>query len=50
MEVGRCRGMRRSRGQKFDELLLDGGKSAVAPEALRRIAEIYRLERDMKSA
>jgi transposase len=33
--------------RKFDELLLDGGKSAVAPEALRRIAEIYRLEREL---
>jgi len=33
--------------RKFDELLLDGGNSAVAPEALRRIAEIYRLEREL---
>ena len=33
--------------RKFDELLLDGGQSAVAPEALRRIAEIYRLEREL---
>jgi transposase len=33
--------------RKFDELLLDSGKSSVAPEALRRIAEIYRLEREL---
>lgn len=33
--------------RKFDELLLEGGQSAVAPEALRRIAEIYRLEREL---
>lgn len=33
--------------RKFDELLRDGGKSAVADEALRRIAQIYRLEREL---
>jgi transposase len=31
--------------RKFDELLLDNGTSAVAPEAIRRIAAIYRIER-----
>ena len=31
--------------RKFDELLLDSGKSSGVPEALRRIAEIYRLKR-----
>jgi transposase len=35
--------------RKFDELLLDSGKSAVADEALRRIAEIYRLERKLST-
>ena len=33
--------------RKFDELLRDGGRSAVADEALRRIAQIYRLEREL---
>ncbi|MCR6478420.1 IS66 family transposase [Variovorax sp. ZS18.2.2] len=33
--------------RKFDELLRDGGKSAVAQEALLRIAQIYRLEREL---
>lgn len=33
--------------RKFDELLRDGGKSAVADDALRRIAQIYRLEREL---
>ena len=33
--------------RKFDELLRDGGKSAVAEQALRRIAQIYRLEREL---
>ncbi|GER19505.1 IS66 family transposase [Variovorax boronicumulans] len=33
--------------RKFDELLRDGGKSAVADEALRRIAQIYRIEREL---
>ncbi|AMM25191.1 IS66 family transposase [Variovorax sp. PAMC 28711] len=33
--------------RKFDELLRDGGKSAVAAEALQRIAQIYRLEREL---
>jgi transposase len=33
--------------RKFDELLLDGATSAVAPEALRRIAAIYRHEREL---
>ena len=33
--------------RKFDELLLDSGRSAVAEEALRRIAQIYRLERKL---
>jgi len=33
--------------RKYDELLRDGGKSAVADEALRRIAQIYRLEREL---
>jgi len=33
--------------RKFDELLRDGGQSAVADEALRRIAQIYRLEREL---
>ena len=31
--------------RKFDELLLDGATNAVAPEGLRRIAAIYRVER-----
>jgi transposase len=35
--------------RKFDELLLDSGKSAVAEEALRRIAQIYRLERELST-
>ena len=33
--------------RKYDELLRDGGKSAVATEALARIAAIYRIEREM---
>ena len=33
--------------RKFDELLLDGALSAVAPEALKRIAAIYRVEREL---
>lgn len=33
--------------RKFDELLRDSGKSAVASEALRRIAQIYRVEREL---
>jgi len=33
--------------RKFDELLRDGGRSAVADEALRRIAQIYRIEREL---
>ncbi len=33
--------------RKYDELLRDAGKSAVADEALRRIAQIYRLEREL---
>jgi transposase len=33
--------------RKFDELLRDGGKNAVADEALRRVAQIYRLEREL---
>jgi transposase len=33
--------------RKFDELLLDGATNAVAPEALKRIAAIYRLEREL---
>ena len=35
--------------RKFDELMLDSGKSAVAQEALRRSAEIYRLERKLSA-
>ena len=35
--------------RKYDELLLDSGKSAVAEEALRRIAEIYRVERELST-
>jgi hypothetical protein len=35
--------------RKFDELLLDSGKSAVAEETLRRIAQIYRLERELST-
>jgi transposase len=33
--------------RKFDELLRDGGRSAVATEALQRIAQIYRIEREL---
>ncbi|WP_341888900.1 transposase [Variovorax sp. YR752] len=33
--------------RKFDELLRDNGKSAVATEALQRIARIYRIEREL---
>jgi transposase len=33
--------------RKYDELLLDVGTAAVAPEALRRIAAIYRVERGL---
>lgn len=33
--------------RKFDELLTDGSKSAVAAEALQRIAQIYRAEREL---
>ncbi len=33
--------------RKFDELLRDGGKSAVATEALQHIARIYRVEREL---
>ncbi|GKT27166.1 IS66 family transposase [Acidovorax sp. SUPP3334] len=33
--------------RKFDELLRDGGRSAVATEALQRIAQIYRVEREL---
>ncbi|SFO89544.1 Transposase [Variovorax sp. OK605] len=33
--------------RKFDELLRDGGRSAVATEALQHIARIYRAERQM---
>ncbi len=33
--------------RKFDELLRDAGKSAVAVEALQRIAQIYRIEREL---
>jgi transposase len=33
--------------RKFDELLLDGATNAVAPEALKRIAAIYRVEREL---
>ncbi|WP_093222200.1 MULTISPECIES: transposase [unclassified Variovorax] len=32
---------------KFDELLREGGRSAVATEALQRIAQIYRVERKL---
>jgi len=35
--------------RKFDELLRDGGKSAVATEALQLIARIYRVERELGS-
>lgn len=35
--------------RKYDELLRNQGNSAVAPEALRRIAQIYRLERELAS-
>lgn len=33
--------------RKYDELLRDGGKSAVATEAIARIATIYRIEREL---
>ncbi|MFM9429058.1 hypothetical protein RCH10_005548 [Variovorax sp. GrIS 2.14] len=33
--------------RKFDELLRDPGKSAVAVEALQRIAQIYKTEREL---
>ncbi|MGJ7542320.1 IS66 family transposase [Variovorax sp. LT1R16] len=33
--------------RKFDELLRDNGKSAVATEALQRIARNYRIEREL---
>lgn len=33
--------------RKYDELLRDGGRSAVATEALARIAAIYRIEREL---
>ena len=33
--------------RKFDELLRDAGNSAVAVEALQRIAQIYRIEREL---
>ncbi|SFD62400.1 IS66 C-terminal element [Paracidovorax konjaci] len=33
--------------RKFDELLREGGRSAVATEALQRIAQIYRVEREL---
>lgn len=33
--------------RKFDELIRDGGKSAVAGEAVARIAAIYRIEREL---
>ena len=33
--------------RKFDELLREGGRSAVATEALQRIAQIYRVERGL---
>jgi transposase len=33
--------------RKYDQLLRDGGKSAVAAEAIARIAAIYRLEREL---
>ena len=33
--------------RKFDELLRDAGKSAVVVEALQRIAQIYRLKREL---
>ena len=33
--------------RKFDELIRDGGKSAVASEAVARIAAIYRIEREL---
>lgn len=33
--------------RKFDELLREGGHSAVATEALQRIAQIYRVEREL---
>ncbi|MDP9912243.1 transposase [Variovorax boronicumulans] len=33
--------------RKFDELLRENGKSAVATEALQRIARIYRIEREL---
>ncbi|MEM5430590.1 IS66 family transposase [Cupriavidus oxalaticus] len=33
--------------RRYDELLRNQGSSTVAPEALRRIAQIYRLEREL---
>ena len=33
--------------RKFDELLREGGRSDVATEALQRIAQIYRVEREL---
>ena len=33
--------------RKFDELLREGGRSAVATDALQRIAQIYRVEREL---
>jgi transposase len=35
--------------RKFDELLRDAGKSAVATEALQQIARIYKVERELAS-
>ena len=35
--------------RKVDELLRDGGKSAVATEALQQIARIYRVDRELAS-
>lgn len=33
--------------RKFDELLRESGRSAVATEALQRVAQIYRVEREL---
>lgn len=33
--------------RKFDELLRENGKSAVATGALQRIAKLYRIEREL---
>jgi hypothetical protein len=36
--------------RKFDELLRDNGRSAVATQALQHIAQIYRVERELAAS